>query len=173
MGKFPTWAMMAAGVWMLGAALGYAAGETDPIPPPQPPQEWVRPAVLEGLAPIDEGEPELVTPPLVAGCGSSCNACAPACRTHRLCEWLTYSSSRPGLCHCCPEWERCCRPPLYAYFPCAEGCDTTAHASSGIDLRGFAQRLVHPRCWGIGLRELGARLEYQKPSPPGEMCETK
>jgi hypothetical protein len=150
--------MMAGGVWMLSAALAFAGGEAA-----SPPVASLGPAVVESHPPTAwEVEPLLVTPPLVAGCAAPEAGCGHA---HKLLEWLTYSSTQPGLCHCCKQYYPCCQAPLYAYFPCrpGDGCCTVAHDHGGPGLAARAKDWICQRpCWDR-IQLFGERIRYKKP----------
>ncbi len=154
------WAMVAGGVWMLSAALAFAGEEVAGTLVAPPPQE-----VQEGNATTAwEVEPLLVTPPLVAGCTAPEAECGHA---HKLLEWLTYSSTQPGLCHCCKQYYPCCTAPLYAYFPCrpGDGCCAVAHHEHGQGLGARAKDWFCQRpCWGQ-IHQFAERIRYKKPVP--------
>lgn len=160
MTSMKAWAVLAGGVWILSAALSYAGGEAVSLQ-----FAPLAPTPVEGnSAPTWEVEPLLVTPPLVASCAAPGDDCG---HGRKLLNWLTYSSTQPGLCHCCKQHYPCCEPPLYAFFPCrpGDGCCAMAHAPAGPGLGTRAKDWLCQRpCWGQ-MHQIGERLRYKKPVP--------
>ncbi len=162
MASIKAWAILAGGVWVLGAALGAAAGE--PMnPQPVPPAPALAGDAAGTPATGWEVEPLLVTPPLVAGCAPPGSECGHA---RKLLEWFTYSSTQPGLCHCCKQYYPCCTAPLYTYFPCRpeDGCCAVGHGHAGPGVAARAKDWLCGRpCWDH-IHEFGERIRYKKPA---------
>jgi hypothetical protein len=63
---------------------------------------------------------------VIVGASCGCQPQHEGC-LHHFIEWLTYRPlGRPGLAGCCHHCQGCCRPPLYAWFPCQGACASSA-----------------------------------------------